>query len=315
MLKIQILTKNNIKTIENTFQTISNLKASIFVGDFGSEDGTVEVCKSYKAKVFNLKGQSRDCARNKLIELSGEGPYFFIEPWEGIVSGHSFLSKNINECNYAKIINGKNITHEIRFWNCKNNFINPVYERVDARNASISPIVIYSNGSIDLKYAIEEIEKWKFRSPLSSSPYYYEACVLFSQKKYDKFFEIASHYMFQEKEESLSKIMIRYYYAMACLLHKRSYKPALQNLNLCLCSRPLMAEFWCLMADVYYHLLHKFVEAKEFYENAIIMGSRRSSSDIEPMDLDKYKSYPNKMIKSCELLIANKINYAQMSRL
>ena len=97
--------------------------------------------------------------------------------------------------------------------------------------------------------------------------------------------------------------MIRYYYAMTMLIYKKSYKPALQNINLCLCAKPLMAEFWCLMADVYYHLLNKFSEAKFFYENAIFMGSRRMKNDVNPIDLDKYKAYPNKMIKSCEQLL------------
>jgi len=99
--------------------------------------------------------------------------------------------------------------------------------------------------------------------------------------------------------------MIRYYLALAYLIHHRKVKPALQNINLCLCAHPLMAEFWCLIGDVYYHLLKRFDYAKDFYENAIILGARRLKKDKWPMDISKYESYPKKMIESCDQITSN----------
>lgn len=303
MLKIQILTKNNSKTINDTFDSISQLKAKVLVGDFGSHDETIDICKKRGAVVFNFKNITRDSARNKLIKESEHGPYFYIEPWESIVQGHSFLLNNKINSNYVKLINGKIITQEIRIWDGDKKFINPIYERIDVDFAEFSPIILYSNGKLDEIEVLDCIKNWKLKNPTDPSPYYYHACVLFSQGKYEDFINMADQYMFFENKETFSKVMIRYYYAMTMLIYKKSYKPALQNINLCLCAKPLMAEFWCLMADVYYHLLNKFSEAKFFYENAIFMGSRRMKNDVNPIDLDKYKAYPNKMIKSCDQLL------------
>ncbi len=97
------------------------------------------------------------------------------------------------------------------------------------------------------------------------------------------------------ERDGMSATMTRYYYAMVKLTQK-AHKPALQNLNLCLCAKPLMAEFWCLMGDVYFYLLGKPDSAKEFYENAIVLGARRLQSDRWPMDFSKYRKYPERML-------------------
>ena len=102
----------------------------------------------------------------------------------------------------------------------------------------------------------------------------------------------------------MSSVMLRYYYAYVQLIHFKDAQACLKNINLCLCAKPLMSEFWCLMADVYYHLLHQFQFAKEFYENAIIMGNKRLKTDKYPMDISKYKSYPLKMIDSCDKIVS-----------
>jgi tetratricopeptide (TPR) repeat protein len=312
METIQILTKNNNQTIKNALDSIQSLQAKILVGDLGSVDGTIDVCKSYGATVFSLKGKRRDEARNYLITQAGEGTHFYIEPWECVIQGKDL--PNIKKTSCVRIMRGNTFTYETRIWHGKHKFINPVYERLDAEG-SFSKVMLYSNGQLESDDVLSGIEIWKRDKPLAAAPYYYHACLLFSQGKYDEFLKMADHYLFMEKEEPLSNVMMRYYYAMAHVTYKKSYKPALQNINLCLCARPLMAEFWCLTGDVYYHLLHKFDQAKEFYENAMILGSRRSAKDIEPMDIDKYRAYPTKMIESCNALLSHKGVYAQMSRL
>jgi hypothetical protein len=103
--------------------------------------------------------------------------------------------------------------------------------------------------------------------------------------------------------------MTRYYYAFVQLTQKRAVRPTLQNLNICLCLKPLMAEFWCLSGDVYYHILSQFELAKEFYENALILGSKRLNDDIWPMDVSKYKKYPTMMIDSCDKILKKKADF------
>ena len=67
--------------------------------------------------------------------------------------------------------------------------------------------------------------------------------------------------------------------------------------------KPIMAEYWCVLGDVYYHLAGDYDRAKRFYRNAIILGQKRKEDDMWPVELSKYNTYPEKMIKSCEELL------------
>ena len=59
-----------------------------------------------------------------------------------------------------------------------------------------------------------------------------------------------------------------------------------------------------------YHLLKKFHQAKDFYENALILGKRRLATDKWPMDISKYGAYPKKMIESCDKIIESHSTYS-----
>ena len=51
MITIQIVTKNNEKTIEKTLDSISSINCEILILDRGSEDKTLDICKKFN----NLK--------------------------------------------------------------------------------------------------------------------------------------------------------------------------------------------------------------------------------------------------------------------
>jgi len=213
----------------------------------------------------------------------------------------------------ASIFYNGSLSKEVRVWNT-GRFHNPIFERLD-QDGIDSDIVLYSGGGIHFEDAMRLLEEWKKEKPTSPQPYYYHACMLLSEGRYEEFIQMAEHYLFIEKDKnSLSATMTRYYYAMIQLLYRRKARPALQNLNLCLCANPLMAEFWCLTGDVHYHLLKSFEKAKSFYENAMILGSRRLSSSQWPMEVSKYDEYPQKMIESCEKIIKARFVYASHKR-
>ena len=46
MITAHILTKNNIKTIQKTLESISGISTKILIGDYGSNDGTIEFVKN-----------------------------------------------------------------------------------------------------------------------------------------------------------------------------------------------------------------------------------------------------------------------------
>jgi hypothetical protein len=95
--------------------------------------------------------------------------------------------------------------------------------------------------------------------------------------------------------------MLKYYLSMVYLKYK-NYRTSLFHLLACIAVRPLMAEFWCLLGDIFYKQ-DKFIESKMFYDNAVILGSRRILSDEWPMEINKYKEYPEKMAESCNKMI------------
>lgn len=310
MLTVHILTKNNQKTIEATLKSVADLGASILVGDYASTDNTIEICKTYHAKIFNVKNKKRNEARTWLDgQASKNGWNLWLEPWETIIQNPLAYESVNSDTAYVRVLHEQNITWDVRLWHKSCQFINPVFETIKSDNASNSNMILASSGGHDYSDVFESIQQWKVDEPLSKQPYYYQACLLLAEKRYDDFLASAEHYLFLDKQPTTSGIMTRYYYAMVQLMHKKAVKPTLQNLNLCLCAKPLMAEFWCLTGDVYYHLMHKFALAKEFYENAIFLGSKRLASDRWPMDISKYNKYPNKMIESCNQLLNNHADF------
>lgn len=298
-LTIQILTKNNDSTIQNTLQSLQSLNARIIIGDLGSTDKTCVVCSKFNTEIYHLHNYDRDKARNLLSDKTKD-VQFYIEPWELMIKTGKFIPNS-----YVKILNNKLLTWEIRVW--KNaQFNNPICEQLDI-DANTSDIVLASNGG--KKIEMDKIEKWKKTCPTSPKPYYYQAFGLLESGRLDDFLQVAEHYMFIDKTKNMASVMMRYYYALIQLIHKKNHKKSLQAINLCLGEKPLMAEFWCLTGDIHYHILRNFIYAKEFYENAIIMGAKRLSNDIYPMDITKYREYPSKMIASCETIIKSQSVY------
>ena len=49
------------------------------------------------------------------------------------------------------------------------------------------------------------------------------------------------------------------------------------------------------------------------YENAIILGKKRASLDEWPVEISKYKEYPERMIDNCKSMINNSSNYGSIN--
>lgn len=92
--------------------------------------------------------------------------------------------------------------------------------------------------------------------------------------------------------------MTRYYFSLIKCYIEKNYQEAIRSLIPCLGEKPMMAEYWCLLGDIYF-AIHQYDKAICFYENAIILGSKRLKNDDYPMEISKYKEYPQKMIENC----------------
>jgi tetratricopeptide (TPR) repeat protein len=297
-LTIHLLTKNNENDIEQALQSVIGLDAPILIGDQGSIDNTVEICRKFKIQTIIVPTGDNSAAREILIKNTKTTWAFYIHPWEILAGGHKSLLEIPKENSYlCQIFQNNLIFKEIRLWNITNGFMfhNPVFETLYDSNAKIfKDIIIYSKKPPLTD--IDTIKKWKKTYPTSPNPYYYEACVLLQQGKYKDFISIANHYLFLEKE-GISSVMLKYYLAMIYCHQLKDYKSAIMHLMPCLAVRPLMAEFWCLLGDIYYQQSN-FQKATAFYENAIILGGQRDLLDEWPIEIDKYKLHPQKMIDS-----------------
>jgi glycosyltransferase involved in cell wall biosynthesis len=312
MLTAHILTKNNAQTVQKTLESLQPRVEEILVVDLGSTDETISICETM-ANVYPYRGFRHD-ARNFLASKSKNELNLWIEPWEALIQ-----LGNSSKTAYVTIINDKIVSKDIRLWQNGIKFINPVYESLDVKTNEESNTIIYSGTRQDYDDLLKDIQLWKNQSSLSTAPYYYEACIHLAKGDWDKFLTAAEYYLFLDNGKSKSSIMTRYYYALAYYalahtMHTRNIKLALQHLFMCLASRPLMAEFWCLWGDINYHLLKRFDEAKCLYENAIIMGSRRLKNDKWPMDTSKYRAYPKTMIESCDKILQSTCYYGISSK-
>ena len=298
---VQILTKNNANTILQVLQSVKPLNARILIGDLGSTDNTISLLENNGFAVIRYDTNDASFARNDLIKRSQTELQLYLNPWEVIAQGHEQLPKANSNC-YVTVLNDTVATKEIRIFN-KGTFVNPVYEYLDAKATQEIGLVIYAIHGPNFDQNLKIIEEWINAKPLSKEPYYYQSLTLLAQRRYEEFLTVSEHYMFLDKSSSIASTMNRYYFALVQIIHKKRVQSALKNINLCICIQPLMAEFWCLQGDVYYHLLRDYLRAKDYYEMAIILGNRRLTNDRWPMDVSKYKDYPTKMIESCNYLL------------
>ena len=293
-----ILTCDNESTIEKTLQSISG---DILIGDIGSKDLTLSICKKYNTSIIEIPFENDySKVKNKLISHVKSDWILHVEPWEVLVQAN-FEESDISKSYHLQIISNKIISKSIRFWHKSKSlsFVNPIFEIIDD-NSHYLPSVIYA-APVIAKQQTDIINKWKKEKPTDSAPYYYEACVLLQEEKYDEFLSVAQKYLFLENM-GLPVVMIKYYLAAVQLYIKKDVSSSLRNILPCIATKPNMAEFWCLLGDIYYHK-KIYKKAQSFYKNAIYAGERRLKEDMWPLEIDKYRNHPNKMIKSCQKIL------------
>lgn len=304
-LKIQILVENNEKTIKQTLDSIIDLNAKIVIGNLKSTDGTIKICKDYDLEIINfyeLDDMSK--IRNDLSDPDNWN--MFINPWESLIQGHEIINnlEDDKDCCYVRMIENDIITKEIRLWK-NTKFVNPVCESIQEKNSfTKNGIIIKSIGS-SKSLKIESIKKWMEKNPLSYEPYYYMAFCYLSNRNYKNFIICAEQYfLMHRKNDDMPSIMMRYYLSIIQLHITKQIDKAAKNILFCLSCCPTFSEFWCLMGDILYHQ-KSFEKSKAMYENALIMGKRRSNNDFFPIEINKYKNYPSKMVEN----INNTKNY------
>ena len=297
MLTTQILVKNNEDTIEKCLNSVEDASSKIIIGDLGCDDKTIDICKKYKKieiiKLKNIKNYSE--IRN---ELSSEFN-FLINPWEYLAQGQDLIKQ---ESCHVYILQNNIISKDLRFWT-KEKFKNPAYETIESETQNQNPniIIVSKNPKDDLKEKEKILIEWQKEKPFNLDVYYYLACCYLSMRNYEKFIINSNEYFLRENKINISYIMMKYYSAQVCLFRNEIEK-SIMDITECLVHRPQMSEFWCFLGDIYYKIL-EYKKSISFYENAKIIGKKRKSDDFYPIEIKKYKEYPEKMIKNIEEII------------
>ncbi len=299
-LKINIITMNHQQTIERCLDSISCFE-NINIVDLNSSDNTISLCgKKYTVKQYkNIKDISRiinenlDANKWNLILYGNEVLMKGLEELKEICSSKEQLSFNV------KILYKNTVNQELRLWNKNLTFKNPVCETVEDEKSLNSKSILFKSLDCDNEnFLIKKniIEEWKKNEPLNLEVYYYEAMNELMLKNYNKFIALSVYYL-KQKSSGFSSALLCYYLAIVYGSILNDWNKAIQFMASCIDYDPTVAEFWCFLGDIYFNLNQK-IKALSFYENALILGKKRKSTNAWSIDVSKYKIYPEKMIKA-----------------
>lgn len=300
MLTIQILTKNNEKTIKKTLDSIKSINCDKVIIDRGSTDKTLEICSKFNnLTIHETSDLNLSTIRNKFSKEIN----FYIHPWETLVQGHEDI-QNVMEASKVYVFENDVISKDLRIWTIEK-FNNPIYETIINNNANLLTNIIISSKDQpnNLEEKIYILNKWKKEKPFNSDVYYYLSFCGLLSKDYKSFFKNCEEYYLREKSVSSSYIMMKYYCSQVNL-HLANIKKSIEDALFCISFKPEMSEFWCLLGDIYYKQ-NQYKKSKEFYENAVIVGKKRKKDDNLPIEIKKYKEYPSKMIENIDLILKN----------
>jgi len=319
-LTINILVKNDDKTIEATIKQAYPLCDKILIGGAGPCADVVKLCKGLKkVEIINVPFEGDfSRAKNYMIKQN-KGWVMFLEPYESIVSFPETLDlSDMDICYRVKKINGDLITKELRIWhtNKKVTFKNPVFEfAYPDEEAKNSEVYLTSNKEYLDEEKSKILKDWRTKNPTHDEPLYYLSCSNLLEKNWRNFVNTAETYLYRNPKNEMSSLMTRYYLSMvkSYIRAEYDYQGALKYITSCIAEKPLMAEYWCLIGDIFYKN-NDLQRAKSFYENAMILGSRRIDDDGLPIEISKYKKYPLKMIGACNIIKENTQVYKSVNK-
>lgn len=309
-LQIQIILKNNeIKDCIQSLSTIKNKK--IVLADIGLCDVAEFRKLDVEIKKYDFK-DSFSKVRNQMIEESKEPWILWLEGNEQLIQGadeiNEIVSTDMVDSFNCKIIENATIFKDIKLFNKNKNvkFKYPIFEVLEDSTKLTTKIFFKRLETKSSGIENKLIQNWKKMEPLAPEPVYYDAILHLSEGHYERFAQHCNKYFFSDTASD-SSILLRYYLSQVQAFKLKEYKKAVQNILVCLEKYPLFAEFWCLLGDIYWKL-HSYHKAMAFYENATILGSKRTDDDM-PVEVKKYKEYPLKMADRCQELINTLMPY------
>ena len=258
-------------------------------------------------KSISVGQNDLSASRNHIVAQAKNDMCFWLEPDEVVASGTELLDNITNKCYFCQRLESNIVTKPIRIHPKTVKWENPIFETLNVKAEFLDVLLV---GKKTIADHSSSTKTWIEQYPALPSTYYYHAYALLSRGRYDEFLHYAQHYLFLEPTGTAA-IMTRYHIGIIELYKNSKSKLAGQIAAGCLIYNPLMAEFWCLLADAYFKAGQN-EKALLFYENAILLGKQRKGGDEWPIDLDKYGVYPKKMIETIKLTLAERSTFMQL---
>jgi len=263
----------------------------------GSTDGTTDLHPTIHVDDKNYSKIRNDIIGNSDWQM-------WIEPWEILTSGADQILYAIRQQEPAYnvyTLQGNILSKSTRLWRKSSgiHFERPVYESLEPDiERPLIQAVISGTGSRDQTEIMSLLNLWESTNPHAADVEYYKACTYLIHGRYDQFLTHANNYLFRANKVSTSSILTNYYISLIMLHHKNNPSKCIQHITHCISCYPTLAEFWCLLGDAFAKM-GQWHRASGFYDNAIVLGSRRKHDDQFPIEISKYKEYPDKMLERC----------------
>lgn len=289
--------EGTIKTLLSVMPHVGQLTA----GDLTNSDRLKAFCIDNKIGYvkLGLKDGFADC-QNQLLAMSKTPWHMHLYPGETLANPEKIRDLTDGPASAYRFccIQGGWMNKEVRLYHrsldCK--FTRPVFETISVRSQFAD---VYVTGGDPPPSVVTIVDKWVEKNPLSLTPRYYKAVSLMTEGKQAEFITAAKEQLFADNTATIDNIMLRYYLACALAGNQKTRNECAKHIVECLAANTLMAEFWCLLGDVYL-VEGGYDRATAFYRNAITLGSQRRKDDEWPMHISKYTNHPNRMIEKCE---------------
>jgi hypothetical protein len=273
---------------------------SIIIGSFESLS-----LRLPKVRAVTIKETNYAKALDQLVSLAETDWIFYIKENERILQINEDVAGlwQQDEIFGLQIVKDGILVKEARIWNKSKHisFKNPVFEVPNTTITKVADILLYQGEEKGNNEKL--LDEWRRSQPLSVNACYYKAFSCLARKKFLDFKSLIINYLFATTKNDIPTVIARYYLALIQGIVTNETKEAIENTLLCLEANVLMAEFWCLLGDIFMKN-NDYERAIAFYENGMMLGSRRSKFDLWPMEISKYETHPKEMIERCKGILS-----------